>query len=74
MNWIINWLKSYGAKKLIGELDLLEPMIASKLKEAQEKFGKIPPEEFAKILVDEIQYKLCDVCGVKPEDAGLKPL
>ena len=64
--FLITWLKTYGAKKLIKEMDQLEPLLASKLREAQEKFGKIPPDEFAKVLVDEIQIKMCNVVGVDP--------
>lgn len=71
MKWLLNWIKVYGAKKLILEMDSLEPLLALKLREAQEKFGKIPPEEFAKTLVDEIQVRMCQVVNVDPKEIGL---
>ncbi len=63
---MFNWLKTYGAKKVIKEMDQLEPFLALKIREAQSKFGAIPPEEFSKVLVDEIQVKLCHIVGVDP--------
>ena len=68
MKWLLSWLKAYGAKKLIRELDMLNPIIEAKLTEAQQKFGKIPPKEFAVTLVDEIQTKLCEWAGVDPKE------
>lgn len=66
--WLMNWIKTYGAKKLILEMDALEPLLAAKLKEAQQRFGAIPPENFSKILVDEIQVKMCEIIGVDPNE------
>ncbi len=74
MSWIITWIKRIGAKQLIREMDALEPIIAVKLREAQEKFGSIPPEQFAKTLVDDVQLKLCLKLGVDPKDVGLEAL
>lgn len=66
--WLMNWIKAYGAKKLIVEMDVLEPLLADRLKEAQEKFGAIPPKEFSKQLVDEIQIHMCQWIGVDPDE------
>jgi F0F1-type ATP synthase membrane subunit b/b' len=71
MNWLFGWIKRFGAKKIILAMDELEPVIAEKLTEAQKKFGSIPPKEFAKTLVDDIQRKLCAKLGVDPKEVGL---
>jgi len=65
---MLNWLKKIGLKMAIRELDGLEPVIASKLKEAQKKLGEIPPEQFAVTLVDEIQTWLCVKFGIDPRE------
>jgi hypothetical protein len=69
--FIINWLKKLGAKKLIKSLDELEPYLAEKIREAQQKLNNVPPNEFAKGLVDDIQRQLCAKFGVDPKDIGL---
>lgn len=71
MSWLFNWIKKAGAKSLIKELDYLEPIIATKLLEAQKKFGEIPPQQFAKELIDEIQRRLCSSFGVDPTEIGM---
>lgn len=65
---MLNWLKVYLIKQGIKQLDQLEMPIALKIKEAQRKFGEIPPESFAKEVVDDFQNKLYDWCGVPVED------
>lgn len=69
--WFWKWLKTFGAKQGIREMDKLEPIFAAKIREAQKKFGEIPPETFSKILVDEVQLKLCGYFGIEPKDVGL---
>lgn len=68
---IWTWIKKFGLKEGIKELDLLKPFVAGKLSDAQNKFGSIPPEQFADVLVTEIQMALCGRLGVAPEDVGL---
>lgn len=65
---MLSWIKLFLIKKGIAQLDELELPIALKIKEAQAKFGEIPPEAFAKEVVDAFQNKLFDWCGVPPED------
>lgn len=69
--WLINWIKKFGARQGIREMDKLEPVFAAKIREAQKKLGEISPEEFSKLLVDEVQLKLCNYFGVDPKDVGL---
>lgn len=69
---MITWLKKFGLKYAIREMDVLEPMIAEKLKEAQSKLGSIPPDQFAKTLVDDIQIKLCKQFEIDPKSLGLE--
>ena len=71
MSWLFGWIKRYGAKKLIIYMDELEPLFAEKIKKAQAAMNSIPPEAFAKQIVDEIQMKLCIKTGVNPKDVGL---
>lgn len=68
---LMMWLKQMGYKKLIASLDELEKPLALKLKEAQKKFGDIPPNEFAKQVVDDFQRLLCEKTGVDPKELGL---
>jgi hypothetical protein len=49
-------------------MDKLEPLFAAKITEAQTRLGEIAPNEFAKILVDEVQLKMCGYFGVPPEE------
>lgn len=72
MKFIIGWIKKYGAKMLIQELDLLEPIIANKMREGQQKVGSVSPETLSKQLVDEIQLKLCKMFEIDPTEIGLK--
>lgn len=66
--FIINWLKRIGKIRLIKEMDVLEPLLAAKIKQAQSGLNNIPPEAFAKTLVDDIQKTLCRKFGVDPKD------
>lgn len=72
MQLILNWVKKYGAKLLIQELDLLEPIIANKMREGQQKVGSVSPETLSKQLIDEIQKKLCKMFEIDPAEVGLK--
>ena len=65
---MIAWLKKLALGTAINELDQLEPIFAAKIKEAQTKLAQIPPEEFSKVLVDEVQTKLCDLVGLDPKE------
>lgn len=65
---MINWLKRLALGSAIRELDQLEPVFAAKIREAQAKIGAIPPDQFAKILVDEAQAKLCTLVGLDPSE------
>lgn len=72
MDWLFGWIKKVGAREAIKRLDQAEPVIAAKLREAQARLQSIPPDQFAKELVDEIQLKLCEHLGVDPKDIGLE--
>lgn len=65
---MLNAIRLYFIKKSIQSLDQLEIPIALKIKEAQTKFGEIPPEAFSKELVDSIQDCLYEWAGVPKED------
>lgn len=65
---MLKWLKIFLIKKGISKLDELELPIALKIKEAQAKFGEIPPEQFSRELVDAFQAKMYEWCGVSKED------
>lgn len=69
--FILKWLRAYGYKKLIQQMDELEQPFAEKIKEAQSKLGEIPPEEFAKQVVDDIQRLLCRKLNIDPKEIGL---
>lgn len=69
---MMRWLMSFGAKRLIQQMDILEPLLATKIKEGQKRINEIPPEQFAKELIDEIQIKLCMHLKLNPEEI-LKP-
>ena len=69
---LFNWLKQLGYKRLIGELDQIEPILAQKIREGQRAAGGISPDDFSKELVDSFQRFLCNKLNVKPEDIGLK--
>lgn len=71
--FFINWLKQFGIKQLIREMDQLEPYFAAKIREAQKGLNTISPDEFSKVLVDDVQLKLCRKFDINPEDIGLKP-
>ena len=64
--WLFNWIKAIGLSRAIKEMDNLEPLFATKIKEAQEKLNQVPPDQFAKTLVDEVQYKLCLAGKIDP--------
>lgn len=64
---MLNWLKGLLIRQAIEKLDELELPIALKIKEAQAKFGEIPPEAFAKEIVDAFQAKLYAWCKVEPK-------
>jgi hypothetical protein len=65
--WLLNWIKAKGAKSLILQLDRLVPVISAKIVKAQRALNDVPPEQFAKELVDEMQIELCKLAGVDPE-------
>lgn len=65
---VIGWLKKFGARQGIREMDKLEPIFAAKIREAQKRLGEISPDEFAKLLVDEVQFKMCGYFGVEPAE------
>lgn len=65
-NKIVSWIKQFGARQAIHEMDKLEPIFAAKIREAQQKLGAVSPDEFAKLLVDEVQLKLCGYFDVDP--------
>lgn len=65
---MIAWLKKLALGNVIRSMDELEPIFSEKIVEAQQKLGSIPPNEFAKTLVDEIQTKLCDLVGLDPKE------
>lgn len=69
---MFTWLKKLALGTAINELDQLEPIFAAKIKEAQKRFGEIPPEQFSKTLVDEVQVKLCELVKLDPKEV-LKP-
>ena len=62
------WLKRLALGSAINELDQLEPIFAAKIREAQQKLNSIPPDQFAKELVDEVQTKLCELVKLNPAD------
>lgn len=68
---LLSWLKQMGYKRLILEMDQLEKPLALKLQEAQRKFGSIPPDDFAKVFIDDLQRFLCEKTGVDPKEIGL---
>lgn len=68
---LLNWLKQMGYKRLIQELDQLEPILAKKIREGQKAAGGISPDEFSKELVDSFQRFLCSKTGVDPKTIGL---
>lgn len=68
---LINWLKRYGIKQAILECDKLEPIFAKKILEAQKALGSLPPESFAKVLVDDVQVQLCKWAKIDPKELGL---
>lgn len=65
---MLKWIKRLALGSAIRELDQLEPIFAVKIKEAQAKFGAIPADQFSKILVDEVQAKLCELVGLDPAE------
>jgi hypothetical protein len=65
---MITWLKKLALGNLIRSMDDLEPVIADKIREGQEKAASIPPEQFAKELVDSVQAKLCQYAGLDPKE------
>lgn len=69
--FIVDWLKRFGAKELIKQLDFLEPYFAKKIREAQSRLSSISPDEFSKMLVDDIQLQLCKKFNIDPKDLGL---
>lgn len=69
---MLTWLKSLALGSAIRNFDDFEPILAGKIREAQKKLGEIPPEEFAKNLVDEIQLFLCKKLGVDPKKVGIE--
>lgn len=69
--FILKWLRDYGYKRLIRQMDELEPVFAEKIKKAQATLGSIPPEEFAKQVVDDIQLTLCRKLNIDPKEVGL---
>ena len=71
---MFKWIKVLmgGKAGLIRLLDDLEPILAAKIKDGQKKAGEIPPEAFAKELVDSIQRFLCKKLDVDPKKVGLE--
>lgn len=70
-NKLFSWLKRYGMKQAIKEMDELEKPFAELIRKAQATSGQISPDTFAKELVDTIQLKLCLWAGIDPKDVGL---
>lgn len=70
---MLKWLKVlFGGKAgVIKLLDEFEAPLAAKIKEGQRRAAEIPPDQFAKELVDEVQLKLCRMWGVDPSKVGL---
>lgn len=64
---MITWLKGLALGGLIRSLDQLEAPFAEKIKEAQAKANSIPPEQFAKEVVDMLQVKLCALLKLDPK-------
>lgn len=69
---MITWMKRILLQSMIKEFDLLIPFIRIKLTEAQQKFGAIPPDEFSKELVTDIQVWLCQRLNIDPVSIGIK--
>lgn len=65
---MITWLKKLALGNLIRSMDDLEPLFAAKIKEAQAKANSIPPEQFAKEVVDMVQTKACEYAGLDPTE------
>ena len=65
------WLKKQGFKQIIRQMDELEEPFALKIKEAQKVMGSISPEEFSKLIVDDVQRMLCKKVGIDPAELEL---
>lgn len=63
---MLTWIKGLALGGLIRSLDQLEAPFAAKIKEAQEKAKSIPPEQFAKEVVDMVQMKACELLKLDP--------
>lgn len=69
---MFKWIKRYVGANIIRQFDELEEPFAQKIIEAQKKLGEIPPHQFAKEVVDEIQRWACRKLDIPVEKIGLK--
>lgn len=62
----MNWFKRWILKLVLSEIDTeLTPLIASKVRQAQATLNSIPPDEFAKQLVSDIEDAVFKYFGLQ---------
>jgi hypothetical protein len=64
----MSWLKRWIIKLVLSEIDSeLTPLIAAKVRQAQATLNSIPPDDFAKQLVSDIEDAVFKYLGIQKE-------
>jgi len=65
----MGWFKKWLIRLVLGEIDnQLTPLIAQKVRDAQKTLNSIPPDEFAKQLVSDIEDAVFNYMGIQKGD------
>jgi hypothetical protein len=65
----MNWFKKMLVRLILSEVDKqLTPLIAAKVRQAQNTLNSIPPDEFAKQLVSDIEDQVFKYLGIQKEN------